>query len=204
MAEGAASLAGMELPAKIDYINDNNCDISLFTTRPDLLARRKNLLKIYIIILRPTLMSGSNIQYIDAVRVYERNMPKVRYSDTDETLACQFFLHIYTQITGQKITESDKIVDFGCGSGTNSSWFYRNGYDIHGVDILEYWGKDVHLLGEIGPLLPDPLQAKMFVVDPHNNKLPFADESITMIFSDQTLEHVFDHRAIFAEQGPGS
>ena len=130
---------------------------------------------------------------IYAVRVYERNMPKVRYSDTDETLACQFFLHIYTQITARKLQNLTKLLTSVAAVEP-----------IRGVDILGYWGKDVHLLGEIGPLLPDPLQVKMFVVDPHNNKLPFADKSITMIFSDQTLEHVFDHRAIFAEQGPGS
>ena len=144
-------------------------------------------------------MPQLNIRYIDAVKEYEKLVPKYAY-DMKSELATDFFFRAFENITGQVYKRSDKIVDFGCGGGDTTAYLYENGYDVYGVDILEYWDKDAHLYGAIAPALSDAVRARLYVVDIHDNKLPFDDATISFIFSDQTLEHVFDYRPVFAEQ----
>jgi SAM-dependent methyltransferase len=145
-------------------------------------------------------MQLSNSKYIEAVVLYERDLQKPTY-DTSMSVKVDFFLEAYRHITGRTLLKAeDRIVDFGCGSGAATNWLTQEGYNAHGVDILEYWGKDSHLLGEVGPRLSDDVRARLNVIDPVKNDLPFPDSSIRLILSDQTLEHVFDYRPVFAEQ----
>jgi SAM-dependent methyltransferase len=144
-------------------------------------------------------MSIGNMKYVDAVKEYEIGLGKpLRNSPMAER--CAFFLQAYSVIAGRQLSSEDRIVDFGCGSGAATKWLIERGYRAEGVDILEYWGRDSHLLGEIGPTLSDQVRARLHVVDPGKNELPFPDSSIVFLFSDQTLEHVFDYRPVFAEQ----
>jgi SAM-dependent methyltransferase len=113
---------------------------------------------------------------------------------------CGFFLSAYREITTREFSKLEPIVDFGCGSGAAVEWLTSEGYCANGVDILEYWGGDSRWLGEVGPVLSDRVRAKLHVIDPIKNRLPFGDSSIGLLFSDQTLEHVFDYRPVFVEQ----
>ena len=144
-------------------------------------------------------MSIANTRYIDAVKEYEIGLGKP-LRDSPMAERCAFFLQAYSVIAKQPLSSEDRIVDFGCGSGAAAKWLIEHGYRAEGVDILEYWGRDSHLLGEIGPALTDQVRARLHVVDPAKNELPFPDSSIVFLFSDQTLEHVFDYRPVFAEQ----
>ena len=141
----------------------------------------------------------SNASYIEAVKKYECGLKKPSH-DLSVGKKSEFFLQAYRRITGEVLSKEEVIVDFGCGSGASTGWLAEAGFTVHGVDILEYWGKDLPLLGEIGPTLSERVRSHLHVIDPLKNDLPFKDSSIRLIFSDQTLEHVFDYRSVFAEQ----
>jgi SAM-dependent methyltransferase len=144
-------------------------------------------------------MSASNLDYVTAVSDFENGLAKPAYS-VDLAAKGEFFLNAYADLTGKKVTKHQLIVDFGCGGGATTQWFESAGYNVHGVDILEYWGRDANLLGERGAVLAEETLARLHVVSPISNRLPFDDSSIDLLISDQTLEHVFDHRSIFVEQ----
>jgi len=141
----------------------------------------------------------TNTKYIEAVREYEKGLSKP-LRDGPMAERCMFFLRAYSHVSERHLSSEDRIVDFGCGSGSATKWLIEHGYCADGVDILEYWGRDSHLLGEVGPELSGRVRARLHIVDPLKNELPFPDSSIAFLFSDQTLEHVFDYRPVFAEQ----
>jgi SAM-dependent methyltransferase len=141
----------------------------------------------------------TNTKYIEAVREYEKGLSKP-LRDGPMAERCMFFLRAYSHMSERHLSSEDRIVDFGCGSGAATKWLIEHGYCADGVDILEYWGRDSHLLGEVGPKLSGRVRARLHIVDPLKNELPFPDSSIVFLFSDQTLEHVFDYRPVFAEQ----
>ncbi|MBW1294206.1 class I SAM-dependent methyltransferase [Aquimarina litoralis] len=51
-----------------------------------------------------------------------------------QTLLGNIDIYLLDQILKERYTETDKILDAGCGSGRNLHWFYNNGFDLYGVD----------------------------------------------------------------------
>lgn len=144
-------------------------------------------------------MTQQNVKYIESVKAYESLMPKLGYEMASESTTGLIF-RAYEDVTGHPIARTEAILEFGCGGGDTTVYLNEKGYDVQGVDILEYWGKDAALYGAAAPVVPERFRPKLHVVDPNENKLPFADNTFALIFSDQTLEHVFDYRSIFLEQ----
>ncbi len=52
-------------------------------------------------------------------------------------LAAQFGhidIYLFDQLLRGRITETDRIVDVGCGGGRNLAYLLRSGYDVYGTD----------------------------------------------------------------------
>ena len=84
------------------------------------------------------------------------------------------------------------------------AWRFRrgpasDGVRCHGVDVLEYWGKDHHLYWLTADKPPPEVVARLHTVDLNSYRLPFADHTFDFCFSDQVFEHVFDYVTVFRE-----
>jgi len=141
----------------------------------------------------------------------EASLPKAQPTTLETTLSnIEFQLQAFRSIRHRVLSAGAAILDYGCGSGDEVACPMRAGYDAHGADILEYWGKDKHLHGqnlvgqELGgqglPLQQPEILDRLRVIDPADSQLPFADESFDLVVSEQVLEHVFDLESTFREQ----
>lgn len=144
-------------------------------------------------------MPRSNSTYANAVREYEPGLPKF-VADTDMARKVVFFSALISEIRGVPLIPADEILDFGCGGGMFCEEMWSQGFSVQGVDIFEYWGDDRDILGEVGPKFSDQQKTLLHKIDVGTNVLPFADNSMDVVISDQTLEHVFDYRPVFSEQ----
>ena len=145
-------------------------------------------------------MLASNTRYIEAVVQYERELKKPTY-DTSMSDKLDFFLEAYRHITGKSLLK---------GESRNSRFRMRQRRGRELADsrrLQRAWGRHFGVLGKglasVGRSWPDTfrrVRARLNVIDPIKNELPFPDSSIRLILSDQTLEHVFDYRPVFAEQ----
>jgi SAM-dependent methyltransferase len=146
-------------------------------------------------------MPSSNIEYVSRNLAVEASHSKAPARSAQDTAASvEFFLRTAAVIRGTDIAEDSRFLDFGCGSGGTVSQLLDRGFDALGTDIFEYWGKDRHALGANDVPPTDSVCRRLFVIDPTNNRLPFADDTFDYIVSDQVLEHVFDLAPVFAEQ----
>ena len=64
-------------------------------------------------------------------------------------------IYLFDQLLRRRITARDRIVDAGCGSGRNLIYFFRSGFDVHGIDGDPDVIADVReLAAELAPHLP--------------------------------------------------
>lgn len=144
-------------------------------------------------------MNNINSRYIDAVSAFKGTL-KSCAADPSIEQKVTYFLNAYKSVKGADFHKEQLILDFGCGSGASISNLRAKGFDAYGADILEYWGKDQASLWWTSPQLFGDTVERLRLIDSSTNQLPFPDSSIEFIFSDQTLEHVFDYKSVFAEQ----
>ena len=90
---------------------------------------------------------------------------------------------------GHPLSESDRILDFGCGNGAKVVEFRERGFDCYGCDLRHARGLDAERLRR---------QQTLRVIE-RPYRLPFDDQFFSFVFSDQVLEHVRDHRLAFRE-----
>jgi len=87
-----------------------------------------------------------------------------------------------------------KILDWGCGRGTETLWLREQGYSAYGVDInagpiangAELFEKKGHPASALRVLHPD-------------GRSDFTDEFFHFTFSNQVFEHIMDLEAVAAE-----
>ena len=48
-------------------------------------------------------------------------------------------IYVIDQILKERYQNGQIILDGGCGKGRNLKWFYQNNFEIHGIDIDEYF-----------------------------------------------------------------
>ncbi|WP_299183862.1 bifunctional 2-polyprenyl-6-hydroxyphenol methylase/3-demethylubiquinol 3-O-methyltransferase UbiG [uncultured Aquimarina sp.] len=58
-------------------------------------------------------------------------------------------IYLLDQLLKDRYSSQDKILDAGCGSGRNIHWFYKNKFNIYGVD------RDIEQIKYIKSIYPD-------------------------------------------------
>jgi SAM-dependent methyltransferase len=142
----------------------------------------------------------SNAEYISRTADLESRLPKDPVPPpVVAEKKVRFYQDAYRTLRGFDLPPHATVLDYGCSFGSVVNVLLSAGYNAFGIDILEYWGKDRDLCGRV-PLSYSPeITGRLRLVDPEDGKLPFDDQSIDMIVSDQVLEHVFDCAPVFRE-----
>ena len=147
------------------------------------------------------MLEHRNADYIDrnnAVETMLRKAPLASEGKARSTV--RFYLRAFRSLKNMDLPERTAVLDFGCAFGSVVDALLASGYDAYGVDILEYWGKDEDLCGEIITHYSSDVQSRLQTLDPETGRLPFPDSSFDIVLSDQVLEHVFDMRSALLEQ----
>jgi SAM-dependent methyltransferase len=92
-----------------------------------------------------------------------------------------------------------RVLDFGCGIGDSVQALLGMGFDAWGVDVLEFWDRDIELLWEEREKPASEVAARLRTVSTDDYRLPFPDAHFDFCFSDQVMEHVFNLPLVMQE-----
>jgi SAM-dependent methyltransferase len=98
---------------------------------------------------------------------------------------------------GKPLRSGARILDFGCGIGQAVEVLLNMGYDVHGVDVVDWWQRDDYWDKSYVP--GARVRERLQCMDEADYRIPFPDEHFEFCFSDQVMEHVRDHRLVFSE-----
>ena len=98
---------------------------------------------------------------------------------------------------GKPLQPGARVLDFGCGIGQSVDILLDMGYDVHGVDVVDWWDRNDYWDKSY---VPGPrVRERLYRVDEANYRIPFPDGHFEFSFSDQVMEHVRDYTVVFAE-----
>jgi SAM-dependent methyltransferase len=103
---------------------------------------------------------------------------------------------------GRPLQPVSRVLDFGCGAGHSVDVMLERGLDAYGCDVREWWGKDIaQLRADYGVTYAPPphVARRLRCFNSSDPSLPFEKHSFDLCFSDQVLEHVFDHVTAFRQ-----
>jgi len=92
-------------------------------------------------------------------------------------------IYLVDQLLKGRITKEMKILDAGCGSGRNLTYFLRNGFDVQAVDRSEAAIRAVQLLGSRLSINWSNQQARVESID----HMHFSKESFDFVISNAVL-----------------
>jgi SAM-dependent methyltransferase len=98
---------------------------------------------------------------------------------------------------GKPLQPGARVLDFGCGIGQAVEILLDMGYDVHGVDIVDWWRRDDYWDKSYVPQAR--VTERLQRMDEANYRIPFPDGHFEFCFSDQVMEHVRDHVSAFGE-----
>jgi SAM-dependent methyltransferase len=117
----------------------------------------------------------------------------------DHARAVDRHLRYATTRLGQDFPAGAKILDFGCAVGDSVRILLALGYDAYGVDVLEYWDRDLDKFWHSVDKPPADVSKRLKLVDLRNYRLPFENGTFDFCFSDQVFEHIFDYKTVMSE-----
>ena len=107
---------------------------------------------------------------------------------TPEELFGGIDIYLFDQLLKGRLNPQMPMLDAGCGSGRNLTWFLRSGYDVFGVDqSTEAIARVRTLARSLAPNLPPD----NFRVEPVE-KMSFADSSFGIVISSAVLHFARD------------
>jgi len=97
-------------------------------------------------------------------------------------------IYLFDQLLQGRLNPQMKILDAGCGAGRNLVYFFRNGYEVFGVDQSKQAIAQVQsLAAELAPKLP----AANFRVE-RVEAMSFADQQFDVVLSSAVLHFARD------------
>ena len=108
----------------------------------------------------------------------------------------------FLQWFGRPIRSGARVLDFGCGVGHSVAVLLEMGYDAYGCDVREWWGKDrEQARADYGVTYvpPSNVASRLRCFSATESSLPFEPNHFDLCFSDQVMEHVFDHTFAFRQ-----
>lgn len=98
---------------------------------------------------------------------------------------------------GKPLRPGARVLDLGCGIGQSVDILLDMGYDVHGVDVVDWWDRNDYWDKSY---VPGPrVRERLYRVDEANYRIPFPDAHFEFCLSDQVMEHVHDYTVVFAE-----
>lgn len=103
-------------------------------------------------------------------------------------------VYLFDQILKERFDAGSSILDAGCGGGRNLVYFFREGFEVFGVDKNPEAVQHVRsLANNLAPRLPPA----NFQVAPVEN-LPFADQNFDALLSSAVLHFAENEQHFFA------
>jgi len=102
----------------------------------------------------------------------------------------QIDIYVFDQLLRGRLVPGMRILDAGCGSGRNLVYFFRNGFEIFGVDA------DPHAVASVRAIatrLASRLPAENFRVEPVE-RMSFDDSSADAVLSSAVLHFAQDEQ----------
>ncbi len=102
----------------------------------------------------------------------------------------QIDIYVFDQLLRGRLVPGMRILDAGCGGGRNLVYFFRNGFEIFGVDA------DPHAVASVRAIaarLASRLPAENFRVEPVE-RMSFADASADAVLSSAVLHFAQDEQ----------
>lgn len=134
-----------------------------------------------------------------ALAILQSSLAKV--AETDQSAIAELVKqHVDFGTTCSSVLHpGGRVLDFGCGIGDSVGALLEMGFDAWGVDVFEFWDRDLEMLWEERDKPPSEIAARLKTVSLDHYRLPFPDAHFDFCFSDQVMEHVFNLPQVMKE-----
>lgn len=127
----------------------------------------------------------------EAILQSNKNNYETLYSKEEAFLRypADWILRFHNMFLKKNISPGARILDYGCGSGNNSIFFARQGYDVHGLEVSP---SAINLIKQNlkAHSLNENLINNYKIVKPDTTSLPYEDCSFDFILSNQVLYYL--------------